>query len=93
MPFELLVDSSTELPDTLPLQSVVETVDGVAEEEDAPKKVMGRYKVNFGRFGLASLKHGEIFTEGKTESTNLKLDKSGHRMRVWQPFWWPDKKF
>lgn len=95
LPFELLVDSSINLADTLPLQNVVEAVDGDADE-DAPKKIMGRYKVNFGRLGLASLKHFELFAEGKSEATNLKLDKSGYRMRVWRPFWWPestDKKF
>lgn len=98
MPFELLIDDSTTAQlanTTLPLQNVVETgIDGGdADEGDAPKKVMGRFKVNQGRIGLASLKHGEIFTEDKSESTNLKLDKSGYRMRVWRPFWWPDKKF
>lgn len=98
VPFELLIDDSTAAQlanTTLPLQNVVETGidDGVADEGDAPKKVMGRFKVNQGRIGLASLKHGEIFTEDKSESTNLKLDKSGYRMRVWRPFWWPDKKF
>lgn len=88
LPIELLVDNATDLADTLPMQNVV--VANVTDDEDAPRKIMGRFKVNFGRCGLATLKHAEMFTGDSKVYDKLKLEKSGHQLRTWRPFWWPE---
>ncbi|KAH9421603.1 iron-sulfur cluster assembly factor IBA57, mitochondrial-like [Dermatophagoides pteronyssinus] len=74
MPIKI-IDPLVESNEMLPLQNVI----------DSDGKNVGRFRSNYGDQGLAVLKFDSISSDSR-----LKLSKTGHRIRTWRPFWWPE---
>ncbi|KAJ6220339.1 hypothetical protein RDWZM_006151 [Blomia tropicalis] len=79
VPIQFLTDDDIDL-------SNLSTQNVISEK----KRIIGKFRTNFGKYGLASLKYVEIFNEN-SENYQLKLDQTGHFIRTWKPFWWPDQ--
>lgn len=95
LPVELMLD-----PDEIHCSKSFPTQNVISEQEGKEEKIriMGRFRTNFGNYGLASLKYGELFEwdseEGKfapsTKFPTLKLIQSDIAIQIWRPFWWPE---
>ena len=86
LPIELIPSEGVSLPiSDIPVQNVVHSETG---------KLMGKFRANINKNGLAVLKFSEILDSVKSPTSkygNLKLSQTeGIHIRTWCPFWWPE---
>jgi len=69
VPIELIGDE-TLFGESLPVQNVIIE----PNEEDGKPLVMGRFRANLGRYGIAALKYGDLFNKPQEENSLVKTE-------------------